>query len=207
MMVMPAILLLGLSVGCWASFALAILRHFDRSAEPSWLMKGVAFLGTLFGMLQLAAMIWAPATSVVSWLVALVLYGSALMLFWGTVQTTRAHRFALAFTPTSPAMLLTEGPYRWMRHPFYTSYLLYWLAGVCATKVWWMVVSVLVMGTLYWKATVQEESEFLQSDQAESYRAYIGQTSRFLPKLWGNAAVATGPKHHAQIATVTRRER
>jgi protein-S-isoprenylcysteine O-methyltransferase Ste14 len=206
MMPFSTLMLVALSVICWVSFALAILWHFDRSAEPSWLMKCVALLGTCFGLLQLAATIWAPATSVVSRLVALVLYGSALTLFGWAVGSTRGYHFALAFTPSDPTVVLAEGPYRWVRHPFYASYLMYWIAGACATQARWMIVSVIVMSWLYWLATVQEETEFLQGDQADVYRAYINRTGRFFPKLWGNAKVATGPEHIAQIATVTRRE-
>jgi protein-S-isoprenylcysteine O-methyltransferase Ste14 len=206
MMQLSTLILVALSVICWASFVLAILWHFDRSAKPSWLMKSVALLGTLFGMLQLVAMIWVPATSVVFQLVALVLSGSALTLFWWAVGTTRGYHFSLAFTPSHPTMVLVEGPYRWVRHPFYASYLLYWFAGVCATEAWWMIVSVIVMSSLYWLATIQEESEFLQSDQADVYCAYIAHTGRFVPKLWGNSEVANGAKHPAQIATAIRRE-
>lgn len=200
MMPLSTLTLVALSVICWVSFAVAILWHFARPAESSWLMTGVATLGTLFGVLQVAAIVWAPVTSVASWMVAFVLYGAALSLFWWAVGTTRGHRFPLAFTPSRPMMVLAEGPYRWVRHPFYASYLLYWIAGVCATEAWGLVASVLVMGTLYWRAAVQEETEFLQGDQAEAYRAYIGQTGRFFPKLRRNPEVVTGVKHHAQIA-------
>lgn len=189
MMPLSTLMLLVLSVISWASFAVAILWHFDRSAEPSWSMKSVALLGTLFGLLQLAVMIWFPVTSVLSCTAALILYGLALALFWWTIQVTRTHRFALAFTPSSPTMVLVAGPYRWVRHPFYTSYLLYWIAGVCATDASWIIVSVLMMGTLYWRAAVQEESEFLQGDQAEVYRGYMDRAGRFFPafsrrRLW-----------------------
>jgi protein-S-isoprenylcysteine O-methyltransferase Ste14 len=185
------LMLVALSVICWVSFALAVMWHFDRSAEPSWLMKAVASLATLFGILQLIAMVSAPATSVISSMVAFVFYGAALSLFSWAVRTTRGHRFPLAFTPTSPTMVLAEGPYRWVRHPFYASYLLYWLAGACATQAWWMVVSVIVMGGLYWRATVQEETEFLQGDQAAVYRVYIARTGRFFPKLRRSQEIVT----------------
>lgn len=191
MMPLSTLILVALSVICWVSFALAVMWHFDRSAEPSWLMKAVASLATLFGILQLIAMVSASATSVISSMVAFVLYGSALSLFWWAIRTTRGHRFLLAFTPTSPTMVLAEGPYRWVRHPFYVSYLLYWAAGVCATEAWWLIVSVIVMGGLYWLATVQEETEFLQGDQADVYRAYIARTGRFFPKLRRSPEIVT----------------
>ena len=191
MMPFSTLILVALSVICWVSFALAVMWHFSRPVEPSWLMKAVASLAMLFGLLQVMAMASAPATSVTSWLVAFVLYGSALALFWWALKTTRGHRFALAFTPTSPTMVLAEGPYRWVRHPFYASYLLYWVAGAYATQAWWMIVSVIVMGGLYWLAAVQEETEFLQGDQAEAYRAYIVRTGRFFPKLRRSPEIVT----------------
>jgi protein-S-isoprenylcysteine O-methyltransferase Ste14 len=80
-------------------------------------------------------------------------------------------------------MWTLRGPYKRVRHPFYASYLLYWFAGVCATEVWGMDASVIVMGSVYWRAAAQEETEFLQGKGAESYRAYIRKTGRFFPKL------------------------
>jgi len=200
MIPLSTLTLVALSVICWVSFALAVMWHFSRPVEPSWLMKAVASLATFFGLLQVAAIVWAPATSVTSWMVAFVLYGSALSLFWWALKTTRGHRFPLAFTPTSPTMVLAEGPYRWVRHPFYASYLLYWVAGAYATEAWGLVASVLVMGMLYWRAAVQEETEFLQGDQAEAYRAYILRTGRFFPKLWRGSEIVTDVEHPAQIA-------
>jgi len=200
MIPLSTLTLVALSVICWVSFALAVMWHFARPAESSWLMTGVATLGTLFGVLQVAAIVWAPAPLVASWIVAVLLYGSALALFAWALRTTRGHRFPLAFTPSRPMMVLAEGPYRWMRHPFYASYLLYWIAGVCATEAWGVVASVLVMGTLYWRAAVQEETEFLQGQQAEAYRVYITRTGRFFPKLRRSSAVVTGVEPHAQSA-------
>ena len=178
------LMLAALSVVSWISFAWAISRHFARPPKTSWLMVSVAVLGALFGLMQVAAMVSLPTPSMPLRIGAAVLYGSALALFWWAIQTTRAHRFHLAFTPSNPTIVLAEGPYRWIRHPFYASYLLYWIAGVCATKAWWMISSVLVMGGLYWCAAVQEEREFLQGGQAQVYDAYIGQTGRFFPKLF-----------------------
>lgn len=178
-----ALMLVALSIICWMSFAWAITRHFTRPTSPSWRMKAVAILGTLFGLLQVVAIVWTPATSPVGCLASVMLFGSALALFWWTVLTTRRHRFFLAFTPSRPTGVVAEGPYQWVRHPFYVSYMLYWIAGVWSTDVWWLVVSVLIMGGLYWRAAVHEETEFQQGDQAQAYRAYIGRTGRFFPRL------------------------
>lgn len=200
MMPLPTLMLVALSVICWVSFALAVMWHFARPAKPSWLMKAVASLATLFGILQVMAMVSVSAASVILSMVAFVFYGAALSLFSWAVRITRGHRFPLAFTPTSPTMVLAEGPFRWVRHPFYASYLLYWVAGACATQAWWMIVPVIVMGGLYWRATVQEETEFLQGEQADVYRAYIARTGRFFPRLRRSSAIVTGVEPHPQIA-------
>jgi len=200
MMPLPTLMLVALSVICWTSFAMAIMWHFVRPAEASWLMRSVASLGTLFGLLQVAAIIGTPAISVTFWIVAVLLYGSALSLFWWTLVTTHGHGFFLAFSPFPPTILLAEGPYRWVRHPFYTSYVLYWMAGVSATASWWISFSVLVMGALYWRAAVQEETEFLQGNQSKAYRKYMVSVGRFFPTLRRSQEVVTG--HQNEIEPV-----
>lgn len=183
MMTMDTLALVGLSIACWASFAIAIVWHFARPAALSWRMKVIGILGTCFGLLQVAALVWVPTMSTMAFSVSVILYGAALALFWWTVQTTRSHRFFLAFTPSRPTGVVSDGPYQRVRHPFYTSYLMYWIAGVWATESWWLIVPVIVMGGLYWRAAAQEEAEFLASDQAESYRAYMATTGRFVPRV------------------------
>jgi hypothetical protein len=82
MMPFATLILIVFSFISWASFAMAIMWQCARPAEPTWLMTGLAIVGTLFGLLQVTGIVWTPTISVTFWLVALLLYGSALSLFW-----------------------------------------------------------------------------------------------------------------------------
>ena len=77
--------------------------------------------------------------------------------------------------------LLVDGPYAYVRHPFYASYLLYWVAGAFISN--WLWASVFVMGCLYFTAIRQEENRFGFSPLAASYEAYRRQTGALIPVL------------------------
>jgi protein-S-isoprenylcysteine O-methyltransferase Ste14 len=80
---------------------------------------------------------------------------------------------------------VSHGPYAWVRHPFYTSYLLTWLAGVAATGHLWLLSTVLVMVTIYWRAALLEEKKFFQTALSSLYVAYKSRTGLFAPSLVG----------------------
>lgn len=61
----------------------------------------------------------------VAWLsVAVLLFLLALWFFWGAVWAHKSNRPAFAFSKEPPAWFAWRGPYRYVRHPIYTSYLL-----------------------------------------------------------------------------------
>ncbi|SMB77749.1 Protein-S-isoprenylcysteine O-methyltransferase Ste14 [Deinococcus hopiensis KR-140] len=114
---------------------------------------------------------------------ALLLYGASLTLFTSAMRTLRARQLTLAFSTDTPNTLIANGPYRVIRHPFYTSYLIAWTAGFVATSQPWLLLTVLAMGTLYVFAARQEEAKFRDSPLATAYEAYASMTGMFFPKL------------------------
>ena len=78
--------------------------------------------------------------------------------------------------------LITDGPYRWVRHPLYTvGFILYLGVGWMAT-MWWLLFGLVVLMTVLIWRTGQEEENLL-SEFGEEYQAYMSRTGRFLPKL------------------------
>lgn len=55
----------------------------------------------------------------------------------------------LAFADGPPDSLVDGGPYRYIRHPFYTAYIVVWFAGVVATANGWLMASALWMTMRY----------------------------------------------------------
>ena len=76
---------------------------------------------------------------------------------------------------------MATGPYRYVRHPFYSSYILGWLAAVIAVPCLATLVIFLGMTTIYWQAASSEERRFLASPLATDYERYRMHTGLFLP--------------------------
>jgi protein-S-isoprenylcysteine O-methyltransferase Ste14 len=89
-----------------------------------------------------------------------------------TVVTRRAHT------------MVSAGPYRWVRHPFYVSVALCVLANGLAAANWFLLLTGSVVVILLVLRTRTEEEKLLLRF-GDSYRTYIEQTGRFLPKLRG----------------------
>lgn len=113
---------------------------------------------------------------------ALALLGAAVMLFLWATWTNRARKLALAFAGKPPEHVQTRGPYRLVRHPFYTSYLLAFLGGGLAAGTLWLVPAIAAGIVTYWRAARAEERAFAQSALAEAYRRYASRVGMFLPR-------------------------
>jgi protein-S-isoprenylcysteine O-methyltransferase Ste14 len=87
--------------------------------------------------------------------------------------------------------LVTTGPYRWVRHPFYVAVGLMILANSMAAANWFVFLSgALVIGLL----TIRTETEeaHLLARFGDPYRAYVDRTGRFVPRIGGRRSGA-GP--------------
>jgi len=175
------VLALVLALACYGSFTWAVLGLFRRRGPTPGPMRWVGVLGTLFFLLQVAALLLrTPAPGFA--MAGVLLYLGALGLFWWAVPYARSARLGLAFTGEASATLLEDGPYRWVRHPFYAAYLLFWLAGAAASGEPWLLVSVVVMGAFYLAAIRREEQELLARPDLPGYAAYRARTGCVVPR-------------------------
>jgi protein-S-isoprenylcysteine O-methyltransferase Ste14 len=117
-----------------------------------------------------------------AWPLALLLFSAALTMFIWTVRATARTRPSLIYDPAAPKILMRHGPYRFVRHPFYLTYLLFWTgtAAAVAGAAGWLLP--LIMATLYYRAAVKEEQAFYASGMANEYAAYCGEAGMFWPK-------------------------
>ena len=107
---------------CFVSFAWAIAKHFVRpDNQTSRPMQALSLLGLVFTALQLFAIAVVDRFGLVGSIAGAVLYLASVALFWWAVITTRRLRLSLAFSSDDPKYLLRTGPYRFIRHPFYTA--------------------------------------------------------------------------------------
>jgi len=127
--------------------------------------------GPFFLALQAPVLAWAVMAA------SLALAGWAL-------ATNRPGNFNIRPVPKADGVLVTAGPYAWVRHPMYSAVLLMGLAGVCGVDI----PGRTLMGTVFfgllavlWVKAALEERLMLASHPG--YAAYRKQTSRFIPWL------------------------
>ena len=144
---------------------------------------GLAFLaGLILYLVNPARMAWAsvavPRSLRWAGLGAIVAAGG--LLFWtlrslgsnltDTVVTRKVHT------------LVMNGPYRWVRHPFYDSVALLLVAISFAAANWYLLVTGFLVLALLVTRTPREE-ERLIARFGDDYRAYMARTNRFVPTV------------------------
>jgi protein-S-isoprenylcysteine O-methyltransferase Ste14 len=170
-----------LLLACLISFAWAMRRFFVKPAGMTAGMKLTGFCGVAFSLLHIAVILTARDLTVSRTIAGAVMYLAALGMFWWAIAANRRQPLSACFSPDAPSHLMQSGPYRFVRHPFYCSYLLTWVAGVVATVNAWLLLTVIVMMAIYIHAAVNEERKFSLSPLADAYREYRSRTGLFMP--------------------------
>jgi protein-S-isoprenylcysteine O-methyltransferase Ste14 len=78
--------------------------------------------------------------------------------------------------------LITEGLYRWVRHPMYTA-LFGFFVGLALISASWLIVVLVVAAVLVLYARIDKEETMMIDQFGDEYRAYMQRTGRFLPRL------------------------
>jgi protein-S-isoprenylcysteine O-methyltransferase Ste14 len=155
------------------------LAFFNRSRHGCMLraVSIVVFLGMAAGgIVQFATgNLFSPSP----WAIT-VQVGAALLLLWARRAFGR-RSFHPAANPTEGG-LVTSGPYRYIRHPIYTAFSLFSLAGVAAHWSW---VSGLLGGLVVGCGLVRIYcEEVLVTARYPEYRQYAATTWRMIPYVF-----------------------
>lgn len=155
--------------------------HFASEGLPRGsMLLGLAVIASSIVYLVL---LWTDQGPPLALVVGLLIELGAAMLFWRAMRASRAARLKLAFDPAHPHGIVRAGPYRFVRHPFYTSYLLFWIGWTVAAWSIWSLLPLALMAAIYVQAARSEERKFASSPLAEEYGAYRRQTGMFFPRL------------------------
>lgn len=119
---------------------------------------------------------------ILSSLIGLSILGSGVLFGLWAIGHNRLGNFNIRPELKEGCSLVTSGPYRWVRHPMYTSVMLITLAMAVGTPTLpeWTAFALLT-GVLALKANREEA---LWSAESESYQAYIEKTKRFIPFIY-----------------------
>jgi protein-S-isoprenylcysteine O-methyltransferase Ste14 len=144
---------------------------------------GTLLVALQFGLLFVLAGLAAP--NVLHGVIpagAFLLAGTSVALAAWTLLHNRPGNFNIRPTPKVRGVLVATGPYRWIRHPMYTSVLLGAgsLAWTSSPFIGWATWSALAI-VLFVKSALEER---WMREKHPGYAAYTLRTKRFLPWLF-----------------------
>ena len=113
---------------------------------------------------------------------AFMLAGASIALAVWTLYYNKPGNFNIRPLPKTHGVLVTTGPYQWIRHPMYTSVLLgasalAWTSGHLSGWAMWSALAVV----LFLKSTFEER---WMREKHPAYAAYRLRSKRFLPWLF-----------------------
>ena len=159
-----------------------------REKSPSLIAGGIAALVALvFG----AEYIFFPGTFSFAYVLKYPVafrWAGALLLFVGITLLGSAHyhldkSFNSLVVTMEDQKMVKSGPYRWIRHPIYTAYLLNYLGGgLLAGNIILTFVTTILFGILV-ALRVNIEEQAMIEQFGDKYRKYMENTGRFLPRF------------------------
>lgn len=168
-------------LAAFASFSWGVTRFFRKPSGPTAGALAVAILGLGFTVWNVAALARSTAGPALSGM-AIAGFLLSTVLFWSAIRACRSTRLTAIFETDVPVQLVRRGPYRWMRHPFYTSYTLFWFACWAGSGSIVSLLAALVMLAFYVQGAREEERKFAASPLAAEYEVYRRRTGLFAPR-------------------------
>jgi protein-S-isoprenylcysteine O-methyltransferase Ste14 len=160
----------------------------DRRQEGIFILAtlrplGAAFwLGVFAWMIDPGWMAWSsmPVPMGLRWAGVCFLVMGSLMLVW-TFRSLGTNLTDTVVTREKHT-LVVKGPYRWVRHPLYSSAaLLITALSLIAANWFFLLTGVVLLCVLIMRTRIEEEN--LVARFGDSYRVYMARTGRFVPKI------------------------
>jgi len=169
----------------------SIRDHFRRSQEPTLLTAALGALALVhFGALIIfianpASLNWSAfeAPQPVRWAGILISAASAAGEVWALISLGTNYNPLLRVGETQ--VLVTSGPYRWVRHPLYSFALPMMVGWGFATQNRLIIASGILLGASVMIFRVPREEAMMVEAFGKSYRDYATRTRRFIPRVRG----------------------
>ena len=162
----------------------------EAGAQPPGPATSAANLLALIGLLSTALAVFLPrwmdwaALPLPVWLrwtgFAIAALGFAL-LQWA--HNSLGRNWSDAPQLLAGQRLVVNGPYRWVRHPIYTAFLLILGSTLLISANWCVGAAWIGMTALQVAQRIQFEEGLMIDNFGDAYRAYMQRTARLLPRL------------------------
>ena len=115
--------------------------------------------------------------------ICLFFYISGLFLFWWSISTAKKLDFAFS---DNVGKIVKTGPFSYVRHPFYLSYLLVWTGSTLLFNSISLWITLIYLLAFYFISAKAEEKVISNSKYSKEYHQYSQNVAMFIPriKLW-----------------------
>ena len=187
----PAVCVLALS-GFVLMFALpkVFFRGDGRKNLRWWLTAapfGISFHGLWLAWAGISPRMLGSGTTFATVLdiAGMILVDAAIAMMTATMATNRVP-LALWHQDgghNQPKQIVTYGPYRWVRHPFYVSFIILTIgSALIGREILTLAAVPLALLSLDWTVR-KEEKKLLASEFGNEYGNYRARTGRFVPRM------------------------
>jgi protein-S-isoprenylcysteine O-methyltransferase Ste14 len=151
-------------------------------AVPRFLLLGASLVGILVYSIDPRLMEWSalPLPFWLRWF-GFVLGLIALFIFFWVLRSL-GQNFSTTLTINKRQTLVTQGPYQWVRHPMYTSFVCLWIGFLLLSASWFIGLTG-ILGFI-WAIVVRtpKEEQMMIDRFGDEYIAYMKRTGRYLPR-------------------------
>jgi protein-S-isoprenylcysteine O-methyltransferase Ste14 len=140
------------------------------------------YLSMLVYMINPSWMAWAalPLPEWLRWAGAILGIATLPLIYW--LFSNRGKNVSETILTKERHELVTRGPYRWVRHPLYsTASLGIFALGLLAAN-WFMLLMIFLIMIMLPALVSQEEAQLIEKF-GDAYREYMKRTGRFLPRV------------------------
>ena len=166
-------------------FAVALQNFFVQPPVLTRLQRFFQDISVLVGVTHGLALLVIPSAGSTWAMIGIGMYSVSLGLFLGAIEAARRVPMTRTFVYSPKCdTILTQGPYRVIRHPIYTSYSLAWLAAPIAMHSILLGISAIFMITCYVISAREEERLMALGPRAAEYAQVTAKTWRMIPFIY-----------------------
>ena len=157
----------------------------ERKKYPIWLSIFICYTVFTFFIYILfpQTLVWAKVP-LPAWVRLVGAFIAVLALVWFIwIHRSLGYNHSVRLKIRESHELVTDGPYRWIRHPMYTAFFILHLAAFLLTANWFIGITWLAGMTAIIFLRVKREEAMLIAAFGSEYRTYMEHTGRFIPVI------------------------
>jgi protein-S-isoprenylcysteine O-methyltransferase Ste14 len=162
-------------------FKRAVIKH-ERREKLFYYLVGLGLIPIFFYVLTS----WIdrfrlPLTQRVCWFGTGLIFASDLLFIW--FHKALGKNWSPLLEIRKRHTLVTDGPYRFIRHPMYAAIFLIGIGASLLSANWIVALSYMLPVTCMYLVRASDEEKMMIEQFGDEYREYMRRTGRLIPKL------------------------